>query len=252
MKQNYCNRCRTNEQHLPISLRPCHSCRDAFYCSDRCRNTDQNSHACKHTLSDENGYTRNCYLIQGKPLVPSTELSFNVSTLTEQMRGLLLHQALRRSEELSVSAQAILKQIDRWNLDIAGCFELKQSPFSTAPLRMVHSRWEHISNRHEQPSHSYVALSYSWRTDGWTVVADAYRPSSASQGLPICEVLWKFLVAQLEEDEEGVWADQLCLDQDDRLEKVSAIASMDSLYANARFVYIALEDVWLTVEGSRY
>ena len=41
--------------------------------------------------------------------------------------------------------------------------------------------------------------------------------------------------------QEGVWIDALCINQDDKAEKVKAIVSMDLVYKCARLVIVALE-----------
>ncbi len=44
-------------------------------------------------------------------------------------------------------------------------------------------------------------------------------------------------------EEEGLWIDQLCIDQRNKEEKGVAIAAMDVIYRGARVVVVALADV---------
>src|SRR5271154_6880160 len=96
-----------------------------------------------------------------------------------------------------------------------------------SPLRMLHSSWENTGYVGAKTTTSFVALSYCWRTSEW------HQPSAAEEPIPISRRLWESLLDLLESDEEATWIDQLCLDQTDRLEKASAAASIDALYASA-------------------
>ncbi|MCJ1377133.1 hypothetical protein MMC17_000225, partial [Xylographa soralifera] len=69
--------------------------------------------------------------------------------------------------------------------------------------------------------------------------------------IPLCKRLWDFLLDLRESDAEGVWIDQVCIHQDDIVEKAAASASMDALYASARLVFIAVEDVRSTYREAR-
>jgi len=188
---------------------------------------------------------RNCYILQSQQQNPG-DTQQSISALTDQRRDQILSDALQRLELSKAQAKSILKQIRRWNRDIACQFKLKQAPFSTSPLRMIQSRWEAIGKDGELSANSFVALSYCWRTPEWHPVADAYQPPTAEESIPISKTLWNFLLGLLESSEEAIWIDQICIDQKDSAEKISAVASMDALYASARLVFVALEDISLT------
>ncbi|KAI9766464.1 MAG: hypothetical protein M1840_006571 [Geoglossum simile] len=169
-----------------------------------------------------------------------------ITKLTDDQRENLLSTAIQRAASSEGRVKDVLKQVGDWNPAVAEQFEIKAPPFSMSPLRMLHSDWEAVPKHGQIPAPSFVALSYSWRTEEWSPVASAYHPPGSKEPVPICKCLWDFLLGLLELGEEGIWIDQLCLDQNDRLEKTSAVSSMDALYASARFVFIALEDISLT------
>ena len=111
---------------------------------------------------------------------------------------------------------------------------------------MLHSSYVMIEAKGEVATSSFVALSYCWRNPEWEAVSHPFEPLDYEESIPISKCLWHFLVNLLESDEEAVWIDQVCLDQNDDVEKTVAVQSMDALYASARFVFIALEDIFLS------
>jgi hypothetical protein len=195
------------------------------------------------TILEASSYSRNCYIIHSLQ-DGSKDSSQTISALTDERKDQLLMKALQRTNSLQTQTEAILKQLESWNPSLAQYFEPKKAPFSTSPLRMLHSSWEKIEKDGQRLTSSFVALSYCWRSPEWLPIAKAYKPPQ-SQEVPISKCLWDFLLGLLDGDEEAIWIDQLCLDQSDRLEKISAVASMDALYACARLVFVALDDVRL-------
>jgi hypothetical protein len=82
------------------------------------------------------------------------------------------------------------------------------------------------------------ALSYCWRTSEWHPVTEAHQPLATEEPIPISRRLWQSLLDILELYDEAIWIDQLCLDQTDRLEKTSAAASIDTLYASETLFWL--------------
>jgi len=194
-------------------------------------------------ILEASSYSRNCYIIHSLQ-DGSKDSSQTISALTDERKDQLLMKALQRTNSLQTQTEAILKQLESWNPSLAQYFEPKKAPFSTSPLRMLHSSREKIEKDGQRLTSSFVAPRYCWRSPEWLPIAKAYKPPQ-SQEVPISKCLWDFLLGLLDGDEEAIWIDQLCLDQSDRLEKTSAVASMDALYACARLVFVALEDVRL-------
>jgi hypothetical protein len=60
---------------------------------------------------------------------------------------------------------------------------------------------------------------------------------------PVSKKMFVALSTIRSSEEEGLWIDQLCINQNDEAEKQVAVASMDILYKSARMVLIVLEDI---------
>jgi hypothetical protein len=51
---------------------------------------------------------------------------------------------------------------------------------------------------------------------------------------------------------EGLWFDQVCIKQDDEVERAITIGAMDTIYKNARTVVVALDDVFVTPDEENF
>ncbi|KAF2800134.1 hypothetical protein K505DRAFT_345393 [Melanomma pulvis-pyrius CBS 109.77] len=106
--------------------------------------------------------------------------------------------------------------------------------------------------RHAGNEKSYIAMSYCWkkvhhevpRTEvspvgdlpfGWVKTVERFP-------LPVGEALFQAVLRERVVG-EGLWFDQVCIDQQDEIEKATAIGAIDSIYRNARTVVVALDDI---------
>ncbi|MCJ1396227.1 hypothetical protein MMC18_009116 [Xylographa bjoerkii] len=96
---------------------------------------------------------------------------------------------------------------------------------------------------------SYVALSYCWkpknRVPGTTLVDHVDKDEYP---LPVSPPLFQALLAECRSAREGIWCDQICINQEDEVEKAVAISAMDIVYRCARIVVVALDDIEISVE----
>ncbi|KAL9627416.1 MAG: hypothetical protein Q9164_007613, partial [Protoblastenia rupestris] len=84
---------------------------------------------------------------------------------------------------------------------------------------------------------SYVALSYCWGS------VEYPPPEAVQYPLPISPLMFAALAAERQWRTTGVWIDQLCIDQKNKVEKGVSIAAMDTVYRSAQRVVIALLDI---------
>ncbi|KIW05988.1 uncharacterized protein PV09_03172 [Verruconis gallopava] len=89
---------------------------------------------------------------------------------------------------------------------------------------------------------TYTALSYCWPMEPRRQTSTGRRP------LPISPLLFQHLVLQRETADEGIWCDQICIDQVNKDEKSRTITAMDAIYRSARVVVVALEDIQVSTE----
>ncbi|KAF2488431.1 hypothetical protein BU16DRAFT_601129 [Lophium mytilinum] len=113
----------------------------------------------------------------------------------------------------------------------------------------------------EEEEEGYVAMSYCWRkkvggASPPVPMRERSRPGALPFGwvrtverfpIPTSEGMFAAVLGERkgggEGRREGVWFDQVCINQDDENEKAVSIGAMDSIYKNARAVVIALDDI---------
>ncbi|CBY00451.1 predicted protein [Plenodomus lingam JN3] len=123
------------------------------------------------------------------------------------------------------------------------------------PLRLIND--VHYQSEEE----GYIAISYCWKKVtpntplrvvtpvgdlpfGWTKEIEQFP-------LPTSPAIFR---AALQERQpgEGLWYDQVSINQDNDIEKAATIGAIDTIYRNARTVVVALDDVSITVDEERY
>jgi hypothetical protein len=107
---------------------------------------------------------------------------------------------------------------------IAEHFGLKRDSFSKAPLRLVEFFQEGEPRPIEPPEfRSFIAVSYCWHNNFWTPTEGLHRDGP---DMPISRPMLESVLDNRESVEETVWIDGLCINQDDKQEKIYAIGSM--------------------------
>lgn len=104
----------------------------------------------------------------------------------------------------------------------------------------------------------YIALSYCRKktlpeTPRTVVTPIAFGWSEEVDQLPLptTDAIFQAILQEKRED-EGIWYDQVCLNQDDETERVAAVGTMDVIYKNARTVVVALDDVVVSPEEAQF
>ncbi|KAH8901810.1 hypothetical protein BR93DRAFT_973219 [Coniochaeta sp. PMI_546] len=156
----------------------------------------------------------------------------NARTLLSHAADDLL-QSHRRAE-----ATAMLARLRDLNSAIAGRFRLKGDTLDEITLRMVCSQGTDFVP-------SYIAVSYCWHYPERAVSQHA-RPIVGGWG--ISQPMVHAIMRHRQSADEGIWIDQLCINQDDTEEKIAHIGAMNIIYRSARRVLILLEDVQLSAD----
>lgn len=117
----------------------------------------------------------------------------------------------------------------------------------------------------DQPSEpgqrlSHISLSYTWWSEQWLQpgsgegwgLSPALRANTARGNFeipetksPISNAMWNAFLAERETHAEGIWIDQLCIDQNNPAEIENALLLMGRIYKTARKVVVPLENVLL-------
>ena len=164
------------------------------------------------------------------------DLSCSAGTVVQvneytKVRLLLSQTSSLRSSEGGLLLEAITQQ----DPDIAAFLGLKSIAVQSTPLRFV--MLEGAADAADISICSYIAISYCW--------PKASPPQLSTW--PFSAAMVAAINAELHSDLEGVWIDQLCINQDNEAEKAVAIGAMDVIYKRARLVVILLEDIVLNI-----
>lgn len=138
-------------------------------------------------------------------------------------------------------ASQLIETLKRLDPSVSEMFALKSEAVADAPLRLLKPRTVQVKagGTSQESNESFIALSYCWHSVDW------YKaPEEISRG-PISDNMFFALLKERLYPAEGLWIDQLCINQDDEKEKVVAVASMDIIYKCARLVVVVLEDIWI-------
>ncbi|TKW49238.1 hypothetical protein CTA1_3701 [Colletotrichum tanaceti] len=183
-------------------------------------------------------------------------------TLTRRNKASIFAEAIGRLDRGRDEADLILGNLRAWSPDAAAHFPRRTSDVVLdTPFRLLCSSPSGIPLDGAFAIRQYLAVSYSWHGPDWprttsskSVPAPAPASASASAPAPgggIWPVGGRFaeaILAQRGHPREGVWIDQVCIDQADDAEKQRAIACMDVVYKSCRRLVVLLEDVELTAD----
>lgn len=167
------------------------------------------------------------------------EAVFSLSTIEKQQ--LLAPKDSASFAQRDSHASQLIEDLRRLDPSVSEMFALKSEAVADAPLRLLRPRTfpvnaDSISRGSEE---SFLALSYCWHSEDW------YKtPEEIPRG-PVSDDLFFALLQERLYPAEGIWIDQLCINQDDEREKAMAVASMDIIYKCARLIVVVLEDIWI-------
>ncbi|KAH8820880.1 heterokaryon incompatibility protein-domain-containing protein [Xylogone sp. PMI_703] len=137
-------------------------------------------------------------------------------------------------EAQAAKGKALLVRLEQLDPDLAAKFELKPDLILDFTLRLI--------NGEESPERSYIALSYCWSPKYNQLLKEDTKFNDVYP-IPLSSLLFQAAIAERNAANEGLWIDQICIDQKNKEEKKTAIAAMDAVYKHARSVFVALEDI---------
>ncbi|GKT52208.1 uncharacterized protein ColSpa_12389 [Colletotrichum spaethianum] len=166
-------------------------------------------------------------------------------TLTRRNKANVFSEAIERLDYGREEADLILRNLQSWSPEAAGHFSRRTSDIIlNTPFRLICSSSTGIPLDGAFAIRQYLAVSYSWHNADWPGT-----PSSDPEpgGVwPVGKHFATAILAQRGHPREGVWIDQVCINQSDEDEKQRAIACMDAVYKSCRKLVVLLEDVELT------
>lgn len=185
-------------------------------------------------------------ILQGAP--PCRILERDIHNLDRKAKECLFRHTIASTNRQTLNASRVLDKLCQLSPSVARNFELKSDAFETITMRLLNQR----DDRHV-PESSYIALSYCWQSiDRAEEEMMAITVTAPGYPLPISPPLFQALLAECKSATEGIWCDQICIDQDNESEKVTAISAMDIVYKSAREVVVALDDVEVNEEEQAF
>ena len=169
--------------------------------------------------------------------LPNTVPASMLHTLSRENKRRIFHRMNGTMTSERVRGEAILSRLRTLSPLIAEIFEVKVDQIDEFTMRLVNNRSDE-----SVPEASYVAFSYCW--------SQQYQASTnhSQLAIPTSEVLFQAAMGERADFTEGLWVDQMCIDQDSEEEKSVAIPTMAALYRNAARVVVCLDDVLMDEE----
>lgn len=174
-----------------------------------------------------------------------------VLTLTRQNKSTIFAQAIKTLDAGQQEAALILQNLTTWSPSTAAHFHPRTSTLILdTPFRLVCSSPTGIPLDGALVIRQYLAVSYSWHSAEWSGGTTSAPPEPGSTGLfwPIGRRFADAVLGLRGHPREGIWMDQVCIDQADEHEQQRAIACMDIVYKSCRRLVVLLEDVELSDE----
>jgi curved DNA-binding protein CbpA len=128
----------------------------------------------------------------------------------------------------------LLQRLQHLDKRVADRFMVKPDVKAEFAFRLICNSRHFIRQQHS----SFIALSYRRKR------AVEKRPGYYTLPLEseMLQAVWEERIS----DHEGLWIDQICIDQDSNEERTISMSAMDMVYRSARLVVVALDDLELS------
>lgn len=127
----------------------------------------------------------------------------------------------------------LLDRLQRLDFDVASKFMVKPDIKELFRFRLIYNH-RHIASTQNQ---SFIALSYRRKLQ----VTRQHGHFTLPLEPEIFQAVWE----ERQSDQEGLWIDQICINQESREETTVSMSAMDLVYRSARLVVVALDDIEL-------
>ncbi|KAF2165142.1 hypothetical protein M409DRAFT_56030 [Zasmidium cellare ATCC 36951] len=135
--------------------------------------------------------------------------------------------------DTELDPSVLLQRLSSLDPRVASRFEVKPDMEEMFNFRLIYGNREVTSRQHQ----SFIALSYRRKLH--------VERHSTHYTLPLEPEIFQAVWDERQSDSEGVWIDQICIDQDSDIERTISMSAMDMVYRSARVVVVALDDIEL-------
>ncbi|KAK5132000.1 hypothetical protein LTR08_000421 [Meristemomyces frigidus] len=137
--------------------------------------------------------------------------------------------------DVEADPRALLERLHKLDRNLADKFEIKPDSKERFTFRLIHSH--RAKGMKETRDSSFIALSYRRKLH--------VDKKNGYYSLPLDAEMYQAFLDERVSDTEGVWIDQICINQDSREETTISMSAMDMVYRSARLVVVALDDIEL-------
>ena len=148
-------------------------------------------------------------------------------------------QRLGVEPETNTDPRELLERLHRLDPSVAAKFMIKPDIKSLFAFRLIYKHREVTKAQHQ----SFIALSYRRRLH--------VERHHSHFTLPLAPEMFQAVWDECISDNEGVWIDQICIDQQSGEERTISMSAMDMVYRSARLVVVALDDVNLDIHETQ-
>ncbi|KAF3044360.1 hypothetical protein E8E12_009500 [Didymella heteroderae] len=152
----------------------------------------------------------------------------------------------------NIDANTLLADLGHLAPSVAKDFISKENTEASFAFRLINDVDYHGEEE------GYIAMSYCWkkmnRDTPRKVVEElpfAWSREIEQFPLPTSGALFQAVLKEKSAG-EGLWFDQVCVNQDDDAERATTIGAIDAIYRNARVVVVALDDIVATPEEAHF
>lgn len=174
--------------------------------------------------------------------LPSRVKKSNIAVSSRSAKLLLFQNYVLQSEVEAAESLRTLSRLHEISPRVAANFEPKTNIADDFDFRLYRN-----DGRTDMPEPvSFVALSYRWASVNSAEESPERAPETDEDfPLPVSRAMFQAVLLELENEDEGLWCDQICIDQGNAHEKQIAIGAMDLVFKSARAVIIVLDDIEL-------
>ncbi|CAA9956458.1 HET domain containing protein [Pyrenophora teres f. maculata] len=154
-----------------------------------------------------------------------------------------------------IEATTLLQDLGRLAPSLVKEFMPKSHAESTFPFRLIND----VGFQGEEDS--YITLSYCRKqgianTPTRVITPVGHLPFGWQKEfeqfpLPTSAALFQAIIKEKRAG-EGLWFDQVCIEQEEESDKTALIGAVDSIYKNARTVVVALDDIVVTPDEEQF
>ncbi|KAF2123952.1 hypothetical protein P153DRAFT_426813 [Dothidotthia symphoricarpi CBS 119687] len=163
-------------------------------------------------------------------------------TLTRENKAEIFEYAISKLSQSHHETSFVLQNLTTWNPSVASLFtQRSSSTILDTPFRLIFPN-SALPSFDETGLYvrQYLAISYCWRS------ADFLPKGYERYGSwPISKPFVDAILSDKDHPREGIWMDQLCIDQESSTDKQKAVAAMDVIYRSCIRLVVLLEDVFL-------